>query len=234
MLVLAAAPLSAAGRELKTIEVATNVLQTAAASPLKGIPPTLLREAAGVAIIPHVVRVGILLDHRVGHGIVVAHEPGGRWSNPGFITLEGNGIGPQAGIESTDLVLVFRSKVSLEKILKGRGKLRLGGDVGVAAGPIGHEAEGAPGRRAEVYCYSRSRGLFAGLSLEGDRVSLDSRANKAFYGPHGARTQDILVPHGPPVAAVEALKGLLTQLSGPPAIPLIVPVAPLPPPHKRH
>ena len=162
--------LRAADHEQATVAAASEVARALTAVPLKCIPPTLMHQAKGVAIIPHVVKAGFLVDRRFGRGVILARRPDGSWSDPVFITLSGGGLGVEAGFESTDLVLVFKTEGSLDHILKGKGTLTLGADVTVAAGPIGREAEAATDRllKAEVFSYSRSRGLFAGLSLEGD------------------------------------------------------------------
>jgi lipid-binding SYLF domain-containing protein len=213
---LAGTPVHAGNREVKTVEAAGETVRALADIPLKGIPRALLHDAAGVAILPHVVKAGLVVDERFGRGVLVVHEPAGHWSNPVFISLEGGGVGAQGGIESTELVLVFKTKKSLERAL--RGKLTLGGDVTVAAGPIGREAEAATDRglKAEIYTYSRSHGLFAGLSLEGSSLRVDAHANEAFYALHGGRPEEVLAHHGKPIPAAEALKARLALLSTPP------------------
>ncbi len=215
VLALAAAPLHDGGRETKTVEAAAAALGGLADIPLKGIPNSLVHDAAGVAIIPHAVRAGLIVDGRFGRGVLLLHEPDGRWSNPIFIALEGGGVGGQAGIESAELVLVFKTRKSLDRAL--RGKLTLGGDVAVAAGPLGRDAEIGSDRllRTEIFSYSRSHGLFAGVSLEGASLHVDARANEAFYGCRGGRPADVLAHRGAPLASVEALRAELTALSAP-------------------
>jgi lipid-binding SYLF domain-containing protein len=236
LLTLAGAPLRAGSRQLKTVESAAEVVQALSAIPFRGIPRALLHDAAGVAVIPHVLKAGLLVDGRFGRGVVLLHEPDGRWSDPVFVTLAGGGIGGQVGVESTDLVLVFKTRRSLDGVLRGRGKLTLGGDVAVAAGPVGREAEAATDARlkAEIYSYSRSRGLFAGVSLEGAGLLIDRRANEEFYGLRGGLLADVVARRGVPIPAAEALKAHLAGLSmppGPPAPAILLPVpAPPPPP----
>jgi lipid-binding SYLF domain-containing protein len=224
----------AGGHEVKTVESSAEVIHSLAGIPLKGIPRSLLQESVGVAIIPHVVKGGLLFDARFGRGVILRHESDGRWSNPVFITLSGEGLGAQVGIEATDLVLVFKTPRSVERAL--RGKLILGEEAAIAAGPIGREAERATDRRllkAEIYSYSRSRGLFAGLSLEGDHLHIDTQANKAFYGLREGRPEDVLGCHGAPIASVRALEAELAALSGEPVPPAAV-IAPVPAsPHPR-
>jgi lipid-binding SYLF domain-containing protein len=212
-------------RELKTVESATEAVHALANIPLKGIPRSLLEDAAGVAVIPHVVKFALIVDHAFGHGVVCVHEADGRWSNPVFVTFQGRGIGGEAGIESTDLVLVFKTKKSLDLALKG--KLTLGGDAAVAAGPIGRESEKASDRplKADIYTYSRSRGLYAGISLEGSRLHMDEESNEAFYCVRGGHATDVLALSGVPipVAAVKLTEELLKlSLAPPPAPPGII------------
>lgn len=232
LLILTGAPLYGQGRELKTIEAATASVQELSAIPLKGIPPILLQDAKGVAIIPGVVKAGFVVGGRFGRGVVLVHQPHGTWSNPVFVTLAGAGIGGQLGVQSTDLILVFKTSHSLDRILRGRGKLTLGGDVAIAAGPVGRDAEAATDvqLRAEIFSYSRSRGLFAGISLEGAGLLADAHANEAFYNLRGGRPEDVVARGDIRIAALEALKGQLTALSRPPAPPSFLIPAPTPPP----
>jgi lipid-binding SYLF domain-containing protein len=217
---LCAAPLQAHDRERDTLEEAGDAAEALADIHFKGIPAALMRDAAGVAVIPHVVKAGLVVDGRFGRGVVLAHRPDGSWGDPLFLTL--------AGGESTDVVLVFKTRESLDRLLKGKDKLTLGGDVGVAAGPLGRQAEADtdPRLKAEIYSYSRSRGLFAGVSLEGSALLIDRKANDAFYGPRdggpaGIPEKDFL--------AMQRLKARLTGLGGPIMPPPVI-IAPEPPP----
>ncbi|HZV04783.1 MAG TPA: lipid-binding SYLF domain-containing protein [Gemmataceae bacterium] len=220
---LAASSLWAGHREVKTVESAANVVQG-----LSVIPWGLLHNAAGVAIIPHALKAALVVDGEFGRGVILIHEPDGRWSNPIFITLHGGGIGGQAGIESTDLVLVFRTRKALDRALQG--KCSLGQEVSIAAGPIGREAELAtegPFLKAEIFSYSRSRGLFTGVSLERTRLHIDAHSNRAFYGLRAGDAREVLARRGNPIAAAEMLKARLIGLKGPPNV-QPVPVRPLP------
>jgi lipid-binding SYLF domain-containing protein len=202
---LAAAPALAGPREARTLEAAAEVL----------------RDAQAVAVLPHVLKAGLFLDGRFGRGVLLVRRPDGCWGEPVFVSLAGGGVGWQIGVQSTDLVLVFRTASSVDRILRGQGQLTLGGDASVAAGPLGREAEAATdGRlRAEVYSYSRSRGLFAGLALQGAVLRADGEANAAFYGPRGVPADD--------AAAAERLREALSRLGPPPApvppVPVVVP-----------
>jgi len=228
---LAAAPHKPASQELKTVESAAEVVRAFSAIPLKGIPRGLLHNAAGVAVIPHVLKAGLVIGGRFGRGVVLVRESDGCWSNPLFVTLSGKSIGGQVGIEKTELVLVFKTRKSLDRAL--HGKLTLGADVAIAAGPLGRDAEADSSRflRMEIFSYSRSHGLFAGVSLEGARLQGDALANEAFYGLHGGRPEDVLAFRGASIAAFTGLKEQLARLSSaPPAPPLIIyPAPPVPP-----
>ncbi len=220
---LAAAPLRAGERELTTVEAAAESVRALSAIPLGGIPPALLKDAKGVAVIPQVLKAGFLLGGRFGRGVVLARLPDGSWGEPVFVTLAGGGFGLQAGVQSTDVVLVFQTATSLDRVLRGGGKLTLGGDVSIAAGPVGRQAAAATDGelKAEIYSYSRSRGLFAGVSLEGAALRADADANRAFYPVRTA----------PEAAAVTSLKARLAGLSpAPPAVIISPTPAPASPP----
>ncbi len=214
LVTLAGSPLRAGHPEMATVDSAVEVVKGFSEIPLKCIPPSLMHDAKGVAVIPHVIKAGVLIDRQFGRGVVLIRQPDGSWSDPVFVTLEGGGVGLQAGVQSTDLVLVFKTKGSVERMLKGR--LTLGSDVSVAAGPLGREADAATDGTllSEIYSYSRSRGLFVGVSLAGMRLKIDGRANENFYGVHGCQPVDVLGWHGAAFPAVEALKGALMRLGG--------------------
>jgi lipid-binding SYLF domain-containing protein len=211
-----------------TIRLSSEVLDAIQAISLKCIPPALLADAQGIAVIPNVVKGGFVIGGRFGHGLVLSRNPDGSWDGPAFVTLGGASIGFQAGIQSSDVILVFKTRTSLERVLRGKGKITLGADVAVAAGPVGRQAEaGTDGRlTAEIYSYSRSRGLFAGVSLEGAAIVYDAEANHVY-----ARNlrPDVF-------AAAEQLKGQvanggrLPPPPGPPPGALILPPANVPPP----
>ncbi len=197
LLLLLAAPAPQAraqGKEVATVTAALDVLNSLNAIPEKCIPPAMLCDAHAIAIIPDVIKAGFIIGGRHGRGVLLVREPLGGWSNPIFLSLTGGSIGWQAGAQSTDLVLIFRTARSAERILKGKGKLTLGADAAVAAGPVGREAAAATDLqlKAEIYTYSRSRGLFAGLSLAGDALCVDWAANERFYANPNVTTADIL------------------------------------------
>ncbi len=164
------------------VNKAIDVLQDFTAIPEQGVPPNLLANAYGVAVIPGVIKAGLMVGGRYGKGILIVRQPDGAWSNPTFISLGGASLGWQIGAQSTDLMLVFKDRRSIANI--AAGKLTLGGDASVAAGPVGRSASASTDGRleAEIYSYARNRGLFAGVALDGAWLRMDQAANDAYYG----------------------------------------------------
>ena len=181
MLVGAWATAALAKNEVKTVSESADVLSQIMQIPEKGIPPVLLRDARAIAIIPGVIKGAFIVGGRHGTGVISVRGEDGNWSDPLFVSLTGGSIGWQIGGSSTDLILVFKSLRSVEALLKGR--FTLGADAAVAAGPVGRNASAASDvmLKSEILSYSRSRGLFAGVSLEGAALLMDHDANSAFY-----------------------------------------------------
>jgi lipid-binding SYLF domain-containing protein len=165
-----------------TVRSADQTLHEIMAIPASQIPGALLADAQGVAIIPGVIKIGFIAGIRRGHGVVLVRGPDGAWSLPQFVTLTGGSVGWQAGVQGTDVVLVFMTKKSVEGLMTG--KFTIGADVAAAAGPVGRNAAAATdGRlRAEILSYSRSRGLFAGISLDGSAIEVDTAEQINYYG----------------------------------------------------
>lgn len=178
---LFAIPAAAASKEEQRVADSADVLDRFLRIPEQSIPPAMLARAYAVAVIPGVVRIGFGLGARRGKGIIVVRQEDGSWSNPAFITLTGGSLGFQAGVQRTDVVLVFKTRRGVDNIASG--KLTLGADASIAAGPVGRSVEGATDIRfqAEIVSYSRARGIFAGVSFAGAGVTMDRRANAAFY-----------------------------------------------------
>lgn len=168
--------------QIKKVEDAVRVVSEMMKESDKGIPAGLVRDCAGIAIIPDVIKAGLIVGGRHGRGIVLVRTKEGGWSDPAFIELTGGSIGWQAGVQSADIILVFRTPRSVENI--SQGKFTLGADAGVAAGPLGRSAEASTDTalKAEILSYSRSRGLYAGLTLQGSSIQEDRKANRDFYG----------------------------------------------------
>jgi len=161
---------------------AASILDKTMNLPEKGIPPALLRDAQGIAVIPGVIKAGFVIGGSYGRGVLTVRDKSGQWSPPLFIKLVAGSVGWQAGAQSTDVVLVFKTRRSVEGLL--HGKFTLGADAAVAAGPVGRQGEAATDvkLKAEIYSYSRSRGLFAGVSLQGADLDIDHDAIASYYG----------------------------------------------------
>ena len=163
------------------ITASTQVLKDFGAMK-ESIPEKLLQVTEGIIIVPRLINGGFVLAAKRGKGIAMVKLADGSWSNPVFVTITGGSVGLQAGVQSVDLVLIFKKAETLEKI--GKGSFTLGGDISATAGPVGRNSTASTDYKmeAEVYSYSRSKGLFAGISLSGSAISVDSKANEAFYG----------------------------------------------------
>ncbi len=168
--------------QVKKVDDAIRVLGEMMKESDKSIPESLIRDCAGIAIIPDVIRAGLVVGGRHGRGVLLVRAKDGGWSDPSFIDIKGGSIGWQAGIQSADVILVFRTPRSIENITEGQ--FTLGADAGIAAGPLGRTAEASTDSalKAEILSYSRSRGLYAGLTLQGSSIQEDRKANQEFYG----------------------------------------------------
>src|SRR5688572_3665327 len=186
-----AQPAFAGAREEARLIEASGVLEELRTQRDTLIPERLLSRAYGVAVIPNVVKVAAVVGGRRGSGAMVVRDANGRFSNPIMVSITGGNVGWQIGVQSTDIVLVFTTRKSIEGITDG--KLTLGGDASVAAGPLGRSASAATDQNftAEVYSYSRNRGLFAGVSIDGTIIAIDSKANSKLYGKSAPATDII-------------------------------------------
>ena len=182
VLALAAGQAVAGPEEDARAQNAVRVLTEVQAIPESAIPDKLLDEAKAIVVVPDTVKIALAFGGRRGHGLLSVKSPDGTWSNPSFVKLTGGSIGFQAGVQSSDVVLVFRNDRSLESIVNG--KITLGADAGVAAGPVGRNASAATDGqlKAEIWSWSRARGLFAGVALDGAALTIDDAANEAVYG----------------------------------------------------
>jgi lipid-binding SYLF domain-containing protein len=172
--------------------IASEVLEELRASPDQSIPDRLLERAYGIAVIPDLTKVAFFAGGRRGHGVLVVRDSKGRFTDPVFISMTGGSFGWQWGVQSTDIVLVFTTAKGVQGI--SGGKVTLGADASVAAGPVGRSASAAtdPTFKAEVYSYSRNRGVFAGVSLDGTVISIDDDANEQFYKTPDVSSSDIM------------------------------------------
>lgn len=181
-LALASTAAFAGPQEDARAQNAVRVLTDIQAIPESAIPDKLFDEARAVLVVPDAIKAGLVIGGRRGHGLLSIKAVDGTWSNPAFVTLTGGSIGFQAGVQSADIVLVFRSDRGLESIVNG--KFTLGADAGVAAGPVGRNASAATdgAMKAEIWSWSRARGLFAGVALDGAVLSIDDAADESVYG----------------------------------------------------
>jgi lipid-binding SYLF domain-containing protein/peptidoglycan hydrolase-like protein with peptidoglycan-binding domain len=179
-------------KESERIAKATEVLQDFTTSPDKKIPNELMERAEAVAVIPNVVKGAFGIGGRYGKGVISQRLPNGRWSAPAFLQIGGGSFGAQLGVSSTDLVLVFTDRKALS-LLEGGKDLKIGADASAVAGPIGRSAEAGTNIKLEsaIYSYSRSKGLFAGVALDGAVLSIDKDKNAKVYGA-SADARDIL------------------------------------------
>ncbi|HUA89019.1 MAG TPA: lipid-binding SYLF domain-containing protein [Steroidobacteraceae bacterium] len=182
----------AQAREEGRLLIASEVLEELRSAPDQGIPDRLLERAYGIAVIPDLTKVAFFAGGRHGRGVLVVRDSKGRFSDPVFISMTGGSFGWQWGVQSTDIVLVFTTPKGVQGI--SGGKVTLGADASVAAGPVGRNASAATDAnfKAEVYSYSRSRGVFAGLALDGTVISIDDDANEEFYKKPDVAASDII------------------------------------------
>jgi len=197
-LAVTALPAVAASRQDARLINATEVLNELQASPDQNVPQWLLERAYAVAIVPGVIKVGLGIGARRGSGVVVLRKDNGHWSNPVFVNLTGGSFGFQVGVQSTDVMLVFTSRAGVEGIVGG--KVTLGADASVAAGPVGRQTAAGTdvGFNAQVYSYSRAKGLFAGVALDGSALTISHSSNAAYYGRPGVLASEIVADSAPP------------------------------------
>ncbi len=197
-------------KETEKIHSAVNVLKDFTKMK-ETIPHQLISEYKGIVIIPKLINAGIGIGGKRGKGIALVKLEDGRWSDPVFVTLTGGSIGLQLGVQSVDLVLVFRHKGALAKVKDG--DFTIGGDVSAAAGPVGRSSSANTDYKleAEVYSYSRSRGLFAGISINGSNLAIDKSANHSYYGKD-VSSKDIFETATSTTDAVRLLKETLKSM----------------------
>jgi len=186
---------------------AALIIERFEAIPETGIPPAVMRAARGLAILT-VTKAGFIGSVRGGTGIVVARTQNG-WSGPSAIGTGGLGVGFQAGVELSDLVIVLNTPAAVEAFAKG-GNVSFGGALGVAVGPVGRTMEGGVTLQAAMYTYSRSQGLFAGVSLEGTVIGTRDEVNADYYGTRVAAT-DILAGKVQPPTSAQRLLAVLVK-----------------------
>ena len=212
--VIAATLLSACATAISTresmqvdVDQAAAIIERFEAMPEKAIPPAVIKAARGLAILT-VTRAGFIGSARGGTGVVVARTEKG-WSAPSAIGTAGLGVGFQAGVDITEFVIILNTPAAVDAFAK-QGNVTLGGNLSVAAGPLGRAAEAGVALQAAMYSYSRSQGLFAGISLEGTGISTRDEANAAYYGKP-VTAGEILSGKVPPPAGTRNLTAALSR-----------------------
>ena len=174
---------SSASDESERIETAVTVLEEIMDAPDSAIPSAILNGAEAIAIFPSTIKAGFVFGGHRGRGIIAARHPDtGAWSAPAFLTLTGGSFGLQIGGQSVDLVLVVMNRRGLERLVANQFKI--GGGASAVVGPVGRDAEASTDLQlqAEILSYSRTRGVFAGVTLQGSTLRADRDANERFYG----------------------------------------------------
>ncbi len=213
VLASSAALLFAANEADKRLAAANTTISEIMASSDKGIPQDLLNKAACVVIVPGLKKGAFIVGGKFGRGFVLCRKDSGvGWSAPASIKVEGGSFGFQIGGSETDVIMLILNKSGIDKLLQS--KFTLGGDASVAAGPVGRtsSADTDATFRAEILTYSRSRGVFAGISLQGATLRPDSDANEELYGT-GKTNRDILTGDVAAPAAAEPLIQTLNKYS---------------------
>ena len=191
---------------------AVRVVEQIQSIPESAIPDRLLDEAKAIVVVPDTIKAGFVFGGRRGLGLMSVKTADGTWSNPVFVKLAGASFGLQAGVQSADVILVFRSERGLDSIVNG--KVTLGADAGVAAGPVGRNAAAATDGqlKAEIWSWSRARGLFAGIALDGAVLSIDNGANSSTYG-NAVTPRAVFEGRAPqaPSAAIVAFRDALEE-----------------------
>lgn len=167
--------------EAKRVREATTIFGEIMAAEDKAIPEAILGNAEAIAIFPGTIRAGFIIGGLRGRGVISARTADG-WSPPAFLTLTGGSFGLQIGGQAADVILVVNDRRGLENLV--RNQFTLGADAAVAAGPVGRDAKAATDiqMRAQILSYSRARGLFAGVTINGSTIREDRDANERFYG----------------------------------------------------
>jgi lipid-binding SYLF domain-containing protein len=196
--------------ETDRVTEAARVLEEILSAPDKGVPEAIIEKAQAVVVIPSTVKGALLIGAQRGKGVMSVKSASG-WSAPAFVTLTGGSVGLQIGGQATDIVLVVVNERGIDNL--AQNTFKIGGDASVAAGPVGREAAASTDYKlqAQILSYSRSRGLFAGVSLAGSTIRADRDANEKIYGV-GYSTKNIVVERKvEPTAAAESWLKVLKE-----------------------
>lgn len=200
--------LYAANDAVKRLDNAAIVMDEIMSAPDKGIPRDLFNKAACVVVIPGLKKGAFIVGGKYGKGFIECRNGGGRWSAPGSIRVEGGSVGFQIGGSETDVVLLVMNSRGMDKLLSS--KFTVGADAAAAAGPVGREssAETDAQMHAEILSWSRARGVFAGISLEGATLRPDDDSNKDLYGSRMTNREIVTGNTRPPAAASKLIETL--------------------------
>ena len=180
-------------KQRNMLRTSQMILEEIQKSPDQQIPMNLMSKAKAIIVFPTMLKAGFFVGARYGKGIAsVRTEETGEWGPPAFLYTTGGSFGFQFGAQATDLILLVMSQRGLEGLLNEQ--FTLGGDIAISVGPVGRHAEASADifMQGEIYSYSRSKGLFGGVSLKGTIITSDSDANLAYYG-HPFSSEDILL-----------------------------------------
>lgn len=199
--------------EVSRLKRSSDVFNEIMASPEKGIPEELLDRCECVAIVPSVTKGGFVVGGRYGKGVVMCRRQDHRWTAPSFLTIEGGSVGLQIGLQKIDLVMVVMNRRGMEKLIGD--KFTIGADASAAAGPVGRHASAETDLKmaAEILTYSRARGLFAGITLNGAVVKQDKDDNRDFYGREVSAREILLDGTVPTPIEAESLAVTLSRTS---------------------
>jgi len=183
------------------LDNAKNVVHAIMSAPDNGIPEEVLEHAKCIAVVPHMVKGGFVFGGKSGKGVATCRTSNG-WSAPAFITISGGNWGLQIGVEAVDLVLIIQNEKGMQKLLDSN--FQLGADASAAAGPVGRHASAGTDWKmeAEILTYSRAKGAFAGLTLEGASIREDNDSRHAIY-ESGVTTRALLLGKVPAPAVAE-------------------------------
>jgi len=195
------------------LDNAAQVLHEVMGAPDKGIPEEVLQHAKCIAVVPHMVKAGLVFGGKGGKGVATCRTAKG-WSAPAFITISGGSWGLQIGAEAVDLVMIIQNEKGMQKLLSSN--FQIGADASAAAGPVGRHASAGTDWKldTEILTYSRAKGAFAGLTLEGASIRQDDDSRRAMYGPKVTTRAALLGQVPPPPAArsfLAAVRGAKTQ-----------------------
>ena len=196
--------------EAKRVHDAATIFDEIMAAEDKSIPTAILGKATGIAIFPSTIKAGLVIGGMRGRGVLSGRTADG-WSSPAFLTLTGGSFGLQIGGESADIILVINNDRGLQNLVSNQFKV--GTDAAIAAGPVGRDAQASTDiqLRAQILSYSRARGLFAGVTINGSTIRQDQDANERFYGKRLTTRQIVFEGQGSAPESVGAWRAALAK-----------------------